>query len=118
MTGNDRSLMHDLMFKEVFADHHNRKQLIRLLEIVLDCKLDNVKDELKVTYESPLAKEKIDQKSVRGDVIIEYGDTTINLECYTLCEASHKVYYEKKKIMRSCDSNPRFFGIFLNFYFS
>ena len=83
MTGNDRSLMHDLMFKEVFADHHNRKQLIRLLEIVLDCKLDNVKDELKVTYESPLTKKKNDQKSVRGDVIIEYGDTTINLECYT-----------------------------------
>ena len=83
MIGSNRSLMHDLLFKEVFASPDNRRQLIHLLELILDCKLDNVKDELKVTYESPLSKDKNDQKSVRGDVIIKYGDTTINLECYS-----------------------------------
>ena len=82
MSGNERSLMHDLLFKEVFADTHNRKQLMHLLELVLDWKLDNVKDKLKVTYESPLLKERNNQKSVRGDVVVEYEDTTINIECY------------------------------------
>ena len=28
------------------------------------------------------------------------------IEMYKLCEASHNVNYEKKKIMRSCNLNP------------
>ena len=82
MNGKDRSLMHDLLFKEVFANKHNRKQLVHLLEIFLECKLSYDIDELKVTYESPLVKERNNQKSIRGDVMVEYKDTTINIECY------------------------------------
>ena len=82
MNGKDRSLMHDLLFKEVFANKHNRKQLVHLLEIFLECKLGDNVDELKVTYESPLVKERNNQKSIRGDVMVEYKDTTINIECY------------------------------------
>ena len=79
MSGNERSLMHDLLFKEVFADTHNRKQLMHLLELVLDWKLDNVKDKLKVTYESPLLKERNNQKSVRGDKAEELDKRDIHI---------------------------------------
>ena len=101
MKYNMESLMNDLIFKEAFANKHNRKALEFLLELFLDLPKGSLRNKLEVEYESHLEKSNIKEKSVRGDIIIKYDNVTINLEAYNLCEASHNVYYEKKNIMWS-----------------
>ena len=75
--------MHDLIFKETFADKDNRKQLEKLLELILEYPQGYLNNKLDVHYESPLKKENVHQKNVRGDIVVEFGDTTINIEAYT-----------------------------------
>ena len=75
--------MHDLIFKETFADKDNRRQLEKLLELILEYPKGYLKNKLEVHYESPLKKDNIHQKNVRGDIVVEFGDTTINIEAYT-----------------------------------
>ena len=75
--------MHDLIFKETFADKDNRRQLEKLLELVLEYPQGYLNNKLDVHYESPLKKENVHQKNVRGDIVVEFGDTTINIEAYT-----------------------------------
>ena len=83
MSKNDESLMSDILFKETFANIENRRQLERLLELILELPKGFLKDKLEVTYESPLKKNHVNQKSVRGDIMVRFDDTTINIECYT-----------------------------------
>ena len=75
--------MHDLIFKETFADKDNRRQLEKLLELILEYPQGYLNNKLDVHYESPLKKENVHQKNVRGDIVVEFGDTTINIEAYT-----------------------------------
>ena len=83
MYKNNDTLMHDLIFKETFADKDNRRQLEKLLELILEYPQGYLNNKLDVHYESPLKKENIHQKNVRGDIVVEFGDTTINIEAYT-----------------------------------
>ena len=83
MYKNNDTLMHDLIFKETFADKDNRKQLEKLLELILEYPQGYLNNKLDVHYESPLKKENVHQKNVRGDIVVEFGDTTINIEAYT-----------------------------------
>ena len=83
MYKNNDTLMHDLIFKETFADKDNRRQLEKLLELILEYPQGYLNNKLDVHYESPLKKENVHQKNVRGDIVVEFGDTTINIEAYT-----------------------------------
>ena len=83
MYKNKDTLMHDLIFKETFANPDNRRQLEKLLELILEYPEGYLKNKLDVHYESPLKKENVRKKSVRGDIIAEFDDTTINIEAFT-----------------------------------
>lgn len=83
MYRNNDTLMHDLIFKENFADKDNRRQLEKLLELILEYPSGYLKDKLEVHYESPLKKGNVREKNVRGDIIVEFDDTTVNIEAYT-----------------------------------
>lgn len=92
----DTSLMHDLLFKETFAHKTNRKQLERLLELILDYPENYLKDKLIVHYESPFQKNNFQQKSIRGDIIVEFEDTLINIEAYSnfnISSIDKSIYY-------------------------
>ena len=92
----DTSLMHDLLFKETFANEKNRRQLERLLELILDYPENYLKDKLIVHYESPINKQNLKQKSIRGDIVVEFEDTLINIEAYTnfnLSSIDKSIYY-------------------------
>ena len=62
MYQNYNTLMHDLTFKESFADIHNRRQQ-DLLENFLKLPKGSLKDKLNVSYESQIKKTSIDEKS-------------------------------------------------------
>ena len=83
MYHNQESLMNDIIFKESFANQHNRKALEVLLEMFLGLDKGSLSGKLKVQYESYLEKSHIHEKSSRGDIVIECEDMTINLEAYT-----------------------------------
>ena len=83
MYHNQESLMNDIIFKESFANQHNRKVLEVLLELFLGLDKGSLSGKLKVQYESYLEKSHIHEKSSRGDIVIECEDMTINLEAYT-----------------------------------
>ena len=100
------SLTNDILFKETFANKENRKQLEFLLELLLDYPPGLLKNKLEVEYESPLEKNEVNEKSVRGDIIIRFDDTTINLEAYRLFDSNSidkSLYYvmriQTKKLM-------------------
>ncbi len=76
-------LKHDLLFKEAFAHPDNRDKLVRFLSIVLDLKENIIWQNLKVEYESVFRKNKINHKSMRGDVVVKFASYKVNLECYT-----------------------------------
>ena len=78
------NLMSDLLFKETFANTTNRKQLEHLLELLLEYPEGYLHNKLDVKYESPLAKGKHGEKSVRGDIVVSYDDVTINIEAYRI----------------------------------
>ena len=91
--------MNDIIFKEAFANKHNRKALEVLLELFLGLDKGSLSGKLKVQYESYLEKSHIHEKSSRGDIVIEYEDMTINLEAYTRFDNSSlnkSMYYVMK----------------------
>ena len=98
-------LTDDLVFKHVFSykfiliDFLNSyfqftKQAKKVLRV-------------RINTNAPINGNKRKYKIYYGDILayLDNGEI-ISLEMYTLCEASHNVYYEKKKIMRSCNLNP------------
>ena len=96
MHKTELSLMHDLLFKETFANIANRKQLERLIELLFDYPEGYLRNKLSVQYESPLKKNQLKQKSIRGDIIVEFDDTLINIEAYTnfnLSSIDKSLYY-------------------------
>ena len=99
MHHNMESLMNDIIFKESFANKHNRKALEFLLELFLGLDKGSLSGKLKVQYESYLEKSHIREKSSRGDIVIEYENMTINLEAYTRFDDSSlnkSMYYVMK----------------------
>ena len=76
------TLMNDLLFKETFASPDNRRQLEFLLEQLLEYPKGYLHNKLEVEYESPLEKNHLTQKSARGDIVVEFEDSTVNIEAY------------------------------------
>ena len=76
------TLMHDITFKESFADIHNRRQLEHLLEMLLEYPKGSLKDKLSVSYESQVKKSNVLEKNSRTDIIVNFDDTTIDIEAY------------------------------------
>ena len=99
MRNNTQTLMHDLLFKETFADPHNRRQLEFFLEQILGYKTGYLHDKLDVSYESPIKKNKLKDKSIRGDIVIKFDDAVVNLEAFTNFNGSSidkSIYYIMK----------------------
>ena len=91
-----QTLMHDLLFKETFADPHNRRQLEFFLEQILGYETGYLHNKLDVSYESPIKKNKLKDKSVRGDIIIKFEDVVVNMEAFTNFNGSSidkSIYY-------------------------
>ena len=83
MQQNYNTLMHDVVFKESFANEHNRRPLESLLENLLNLSKGSLHDKLTVAYESQIGKSNIDEKSSRTDIVIDYDDVVVDLEAYT-----------------------------------
>ena len=99
MRNNTQTLMHDLLFKETFADPHNRRQLEFFLEQILGYKTGFLHNKLDVSYESPIKKNKLKDKNIRGDIIIKFDDVVLNLEAFTNfngCSIDKSIYYIMK----------------------
>ena len=99
MRNNTQTLMHDLLFKETFADPHNRRQLEFFLEQILGYKTGFLYDKLDVSYESPIKKNKLKDKNIRWDIVIKFDDVVVNLEAYTNFNGSSidkSIYYIMK----------------------
>ena len=99
MRNNTQTLMHDLLFKETFADPHNRRQLEFFLEQILGYKTGFLHNKLDVSYESPIKKNKLKDKSIRGDIVIKFDDAVVNLEAFTNFNGSSidkSIYYIMK----------------------
>ena len=91
-----QTLMHDLLFKETFADPHNRRQLEFFLEQILGYETGYLHNKLDVSYESPIKKNKLKDKSIRGDIIIKFEDVVVNMEAFTNFNGSSidkSIYY-------------------------
>ncbi len=89
MQPNYNTLMHDVVFKESFANEHNRRPLESLLENLLSLPKGSLHGKLTVAYESQVGKNKIDEKASRTDIVIDFDDVVVDLEAYTyLDEAS------------------------------
>ncbi len=86
------SLSNDLLFKETFTNIDNRKYLIYFLSCFTDFSYEYLSQvKMVVKYESILNKTKYFDKAYRGDVVIEFANYKINLECYSsFNEASFK----------------------------
>ena len=77
------SLSHDLLFKEIMTHPQNRKALIDFLSCFTDFKKEELlNSKLEVVYESILTKTRLDDKALRGDVLIKFKNYQINLEMY------------------------------------
>lgn len=83
MQENYNTLMHDVVFKESFANEHNRRPLESLLENLLSLPKGSLHGKLTVAYESQIGKNKIDEKASRTDIVIDYDDVVLDLEAYT-----------------------------------
>ena len=78
------SLKNDMLFKEVLAHPQNKDKLIYFLSCFTDYGEEYLKkSNLKVTYERQLPKANVKNKTFRGDIIVEFDNITINLECYS-----------------------------------
>ncbi len=83
MYPNYNTLMHDIIFKESFANEHNRRQLESLLENLLGYEKGYLKNKLKVSYENQITKANAFEKASRTDIIIDFDDMVVDLEAYT-----------------------------------
>ena len=74
----------DLLFKETFGHPNNRKYLIYFLASITDFSIDYLNTvKMQIKYESILSKTKLNDKIMRGDIIITFKHYIINLECYS-----------------------------------
>ena len=99
------NLTDDILFKNTF---YHKKLTIDLLNSFFSyLKQDKKILDVRISKDKSLYGLNRDNKINYGD-IIAYLNTNeiVSIEMYKLCEASHKLYYEKKKIMRSCNLNP------------
>ena len=86
------ALANDLLFKETLTSFDNREALIDLIVNFTNYKKEELKN-LTIFYESILTKTKINDKSLRGDILIEFGNNKINLESYS--------YFDKNSFNKS-----------------
>ena len=78
------SLENDLLFKEILTHPKNRDKLIYFLTCFTNFTEDYLnKQDLKVYYEHTFLKTKLQDKALRGDILIEFNDIKINIECYS-----------------------------------
>ena len=78
------SLENDLLFKEILTHPKNRDKLIYFLACFTNFTEDYLnKQNLKVYYEHTFLKTKLQDKALRGDILIEFNDLKINIECYS-----------------------------------
>lgn len=80
---NFRPLYDDILFKEGFARKENRLYLEYFLETLLDLPRGTFHNKLRVRYESPIEKKNYTDKALRADLLIDYLDYTINIECFS-----------------------------------
>ena len=83
MQPNFNTLMHDLVFKESFANEHNRRPLESLLENLLELPKGSLHNKLTVAYESQIGKSNVNEKASRTDIVVDYDDVVMDLEAYT-----------------------------------
>ena len=95
-------LNEDLIFKEAMCHIDNRDKLIRFLELTTNLKKEVISNHLSVQYESVLNKSKYQDKSFRGDVIIEFDGYKINLESYS--------YFDRNSLEKSISYVMRIFS--------
>ena len=78
------SLENDLLFKETLAHPENRDKLIYFLACFTNFSEEYLNSvDLKVYYESILLKSKLNYKGLRSDILIEFANYKINIECYS-----------------------------------
>ena len=81
--GSSKSLTNDLLFKETFGHPNNKEYLIYFLAAFTPFSEKYLEEvEMRVIYESILLKTKVTDKSLRGDILVEFGRFKVNLECY------------------------------------
>ena len=68
MQQNYNTLMHDVVFKESFANEHNRRPLESLLENLLDLPKGSLHNKLTVAYESQIGKSNMNEKASSTDL--------------------------------------------------
>ena len=83
MQPNFNTLMHDIVFKESFANEHNRRPLESLLENLLELPKGSLHNKLTVAYESQIGKSNVNEKASRTDIVVDYDDVVMDLEAYT-----------------------------------
>ena len=76
-------LTDDRLFKEALSHHNNREFLIHFLYLTTSIDKSIIKDNFYVQYESILSKSKLNDKSLRGDVVVTFSNYILNLECYS-----------------------------------
>lgn len=78
------SLTNDLLFKKTYGNPHNINALEHLLESYFDYPDGFLKEKLAVNYESVLEKTRLNDKSIRGDLIVIVDNNLfVNLEMYS-----------------------------------
>ena len=95
-------LNEDLIFKEAMCHIDNRDKLVHFLELTTNLKKEVISNHLRVQYESVLNKSKYQDKSFRGDVIIEFDGYKINLESYS--------YFDRNSLEKSISYVMRIFS--------
>lgn len=85
-----RPLYDDLLFKEGLSRDENRLFLEYFLETMLDLPKGSTHKKLVVHYECPILKKNYFDKGIRADMLVDYLDYTIDLECYTFFDEEAK----------------------------
>ena len=76
-------LTDDILFKEALAHKDNRDFLEYFLETILNLDEGTLHNKLIVSYESIFENKKYGEKNMRGDIVIEFDEYTINVEAYS-----------------------------------
>ena len=100
------SLENDLLFKEALSHPDNRYMLIYVIKTLLGIDEKIIKNNLQVSYEYNIRKSKINDKNMRGDIVILFDEYIINLECYS--------YFTNESLNKSISYVLRLFGNQIN----
>jgi len=87
------SLTDDLLFKECLAMEKNREFLIYFLKVFTKLPDNIIRNNLTVSYESPLGKNMVFEKCMTGDIIVKFANYIVNIEMYK--------YLDKEGILKS-----------------